>query len=286
MLGARAGISRAIAFHRSNAIAPLAPEGWPVEVSRLTTETMVRNFRGSKRWHLPYKLADMPEGRMPTRLDLAIKASVLAEDQLWVVRVSLNGNLLTTRRFDGSLEDIRLPVLLPVEMQGLSNTLTVELVDTTPNDSICRVGPDAQAQLLPGTSLSHYGPQPSTGWGQMVRELAESVVGPAQQGTINAAEASRVAAMLAQFLPADATVAAATEDVDIQLLVLSEPGLRQWLSTHDPALHPDVGWLVTTIGGTQVNPLGLIDLGNPNMDAILAHMKSSDMVILVRSASQ
>lgn len=286
VLGGRAGVNRAIAFHRSSAVAPLAPDGWPVEAARLTTETIARNFRGSKRWHLPYKLADFPEGRMPTQLDLALKASALAEGYQWVVRVSLNGNLLTTKRFDGTLEDIRLPVPLPIELQGLSNTISVELIDTTPNDSVCRVGPDAQAQLLPGTRLTHYGPQPTGGWGQMVRELARSVVGPAQQGTINAGEATRVAAMLGQFLPADAAVALSPEDVDIQLLVLSEADLREWLSTHDPALHPDTGWLVTTIGGTQMDPLGLIELGNPDIHAVLAHMKSSDMVILVRRASR
>src|SRR5690606_11518963 len=97
-LAGRSGIEAMLSARA--ALAPLpVPHGWPVTANKLGAETLVRNFRGSRRWTLPYRLADLEGGRMPTALDLRLMASTLADGNDWVVRVSLNGNLLHTQRF-------------------------------------------------------------------------------------------------------------------------------------------------------------------------------------------
>ena len=67
-----------------------------------------------------------------------------------VCRANEHDNLLETSRLPGNVPDIRLSIDMPTNLQGLNNSLLVELVDTSPNQSICRAAPDAQAQLLPG----------------------------------------------------------------------------------------------------------------------------------------
>src|SRR5690606_5568529 len=102
----------------------------------------------------------------------ALRASQLADGNEWIVRVSLNGNLLQAARLPGNVPDIFLAIDLPVALQGLNNTIEVELVDTSPVQGTCRAAPDAQAQLMPQSRLVASASQPSNGWGALVRRLA------------------------------------------------------------------------------------------------------------------
>lgn len=283
VLNGAAGVARAVSFHRADTIAPAVLTNWPIRADQLTTETMVRNFRGSKRWVLPYKIADLPGGLMPTRLDLALRTSLLAEDYQWVVRVSLNGNLLQTSRLPGSEPDIRLAVDLPVDLQGLSNSLQVELIDTSPNQSICRAAPDAQAQLLPETSLTASGPQPDAGWGAMVRKLAQAAaVAPGNHGVIDADQATRVAAMLMQFLPAAANVAFAPDVPPMTIAVLDKTEMTSFLHSYDKESAAET-LLISATRGTPVNPLGLYNLLNLDAEAVLEAMHPTSVAIIVQS---
>ncbi len=279
------GIAQAIAFHRADLLAPGALTEWPVSVSRLTTETTVRNFRGSKRWVVPYKIADLPQGRMPTNFNLALKTSTLAEDFEWVVRVSLNGNLLETARLPGKTSDIRLNIALPVEIQGLSNSLHIELIDTSPNESICRAGPDAQAQLLPESGLIATGPQPAEGWGALVRQLAEAaIVSPGNHGLVDVVQGTRAATMLGQFLPMDARTQFAPENAEMTITLVDKERLAVLLDELKSGTRPQLrqALLVTDTGSSVVNPLDLQPLGTEADEALLERMHATDIAFIVQ----
>lgn len=204
-IAGQAGIDGLLAA-RMPAAVHAVPDAWPVTVDQLSAETLLKNFRGSRRWTIPYALADLPGGLMPRRFAIDLKTSTLAPGNEWVVRVSLNGNLLKTERFDGQNDTISLDVALRDDIQALSNAILIELIDTSPNDSICRAGPDAQAQLLPSSRLTPQGVQPTDGWPQMVRALAaEPTIGLEVATTLSRGEARTAAALLGRFLPVGST---------------------------------------------------------------------------------
>lgn len=288
VLNGTAGLRRAIALRRADAVAPAFRSDWPVAVSGLTTETMARNFRGSKRWTIPYKIANLPKGLTPTRLELALRTSLLAEGNEWIVRVLLNGNLLETTRLPGNVPDIRLPVELPVALQGLDNSLVVELIDPSPSQSICRAGLDAQAQLLPETRLTAAGTQPMEGWGALVRQLAGTpVVVPGNRDLLSVNQATRVAAMLAQFLPVEANVGFDPEGPHMTVTVANKAQLAAILETRQAggAASQDRIWIITASGGTQATSLGLNDLQNLDPAALLGQMHSTSVAVLVQNHS-
>lgn len=285
VLNGSTGLRRAIEVHRAESVPSGTPTGWPLSVGTFTTETLARNFRGSKRWTIPYNIADLPGGLTPTRFDLALRVSELAEDNEWMVRVSLNGNLLRTQRMPGDEPDIRLAMDLPGQMQRLSNALLVELIDTSPNQSICRAAPDAQAQLLAESRLSASGAQPSDGWGALVRELAQAeFVVPGNHGLLSVNQATRVAAALAQFLPADANVAFQADGPAMTLTVATRDQVQQVLEARMQAGLPEQRlWAVTAANMTTTDTLGLTDLTTQDPTALLAQMRPTSLAILVQS---
>jgi len=287
-LAGQPGVERLIALRAAERQAPALATHWPVDAATLGGETIVKNFRGSKRWTIDYKLADLPGGLMPGRLNLAVKMSELAEDRDWVLRITLNNNLLDSRRIDGKAKSIDLPIDLPADQQGLANRIQIELVDTSPNESICRAGPDAQAQLLPTTTLTP-GVQPSEGWGPMVRELANAAsVGLVVEGKLNAAESSRASAMLAQFLPVAARMAFGDDKAAVSLTVVTESTLTDALRkvsllTPDSAAKAGAGkLLILSAQAGSFDPIAIHDLDRTDLSSLIAGMKRSDVAFLVQ----
>lgn len=287
-LGGQAGVERLVALRAAERQVPAVATLWPVSAATLGSETIVKNFRGTKRWTIDYKLADLPGGLMPSRLNLAIKMSELAEDRDWVLRVSLNSNLLESRRVDGKDKAIDLPIELPSDQQGLVNRIQIELVDTSPNESICRAGPDAQAQLLPTTTLTP-GTQPTTGWSPLVRDLANAAtIGLSVEGKLNAAEASRASAMLAQFLPAGAKMAFGDDTAPVSLTVVTEDTLSDalrkvsWLTPDSAGTAGSGKLLVLSSQPGAQDPITLHDLSKTDLGTLIAGMKRSDVAILIQ----
>ena len=195
------GIDR-VARLRGGLLPPLYHARWPVSAKVLGGQTETLSFRGSRRWTLDYRLADMPEGIAPDRLDLALAVSRLPEPNDWNLRVTLNGALVHSSSADGRVERIERAVPLPAWRQELSNTIEITLVDPTPSQGICRAGADAAAQLLDSSEMHWVGAEPVNPREALVQALADtttfSLVAPA---TLNPAIARSAAALLGQILP-------------------------------------------------------------------------------------
>ena len=181
-------------------------QSWPLPVSALTTDILTHTFRASTRWQLNYKLADLPEGRAPDALELHLKTSQLRGENYWSLRVVLNGMLVNSTNHPGTGNDLLLSVPLPADYQRLTNQLVVTLVDNTPNQGICRAGPEQAAQLLPSTTLTS-GNSPQGDAQILVHQLAV-----ADRVGLQAADGSgletavQLAGMLDLLLPLDTPV--------------------------------------------------------------------------------
>jgi len=194
---------------------------WPVPVEALSTDLAYRTFRGSSRWNITYKLADLPQGLAPARISLALRTSQLAEGNDWSLRVILNDNIVHTANFPGDSDTIRTDVDLPQDLQQLSNRLMVILVDNSPNQGICRAGREAVAQLLPETAFQPVD-APDGAEQTLVSALAGSggvsLVGPEQaSGQATAA----TSALLDLVLPLDVPVSLGEEE-GFQIRMLSD----------------------------------------------------------------
>ena len=197
----REGIER-VARLRGGLFPVLYQRRWPIRAADLGADTDTASFRGSRRWTLTYRLADLPGGRAPDRLDLALAVSRLAEPSDWNLRVTLNGALIHSSSAGGREERIERAVRLPAWQQGLSNTIEVTLVDPSPNQGICRAGPDAAAQLLPTSELHWVGGDPVNAREALVRHLAETeTVALAVPRPLNVVTAAAASRLLGQVLP-------------------------------------------------------------------------------------
>ena len=179
---------------------------WPLPIAALTADLATHTFRGSSRWPLSYKLADLPEGKAPGSLHLELRTSQLTEGNDWSVRVLLNGNIVYTANQPGSSETISLDIPLPSDIQKLDNQLSVILVDNSPNQGICRAGREAVAQLLPETRLEAAA-NPDGAEQTLVAALA-GAQGVLLSGPTSASESTvlRASALLGEILPLDAPV--------------------------------------------------------------------------------
>ena len=203
------------------------------------------------------------------------------------MRISLNGSLLDTRRFAGTTQSIALPVALPAPLQDLANQLVIELIDTSPNQSICRAGPDAQAQLLPQTQLATGTAQPLTGWAAMVHDLAAAApIALSVQAPLDPAQAQRASWMLGQFLPRNAIMATPGDIAAAQITIATSADLQ---SAH--RLANDLGncnatssthtYLVTASTSAQ-HPLTLTNLAGADLDSLLGSLGTGDIALLIR----
>lgn len=209
----------AIGLLRGAALPSSYGRAWPLPVEALTTDLLAHTFRGSSRWTLDYKLADLPEGRAPALLNLALRTSQLQGDNRWTLRVLLNGRLVHTATYPGASERLDAAIALPPEAQGFANQIVVTLVDNSPNDGICRAGPEAAAQLLPETGLDPAS-TPANDKQRLVTHLAaaEHIAVTAPPGASLGAT-SRAAGLLDLTLPLDRLPAfAAADGVTIQLI--------------------------------------------------------------------
>jgi len=228
---------------------------WPLPIGTLTPDVTARTFRGSTRWLLQYKLADLPDGLAPKSLHLALKTSQLVDPNQWSLRILLNGNIVHAARHSGTNGAITLDIPLPTDVQVLSNQLSIILVDNSPNQGICRAGPEATAQLLPESYLDPV-EAPEEGKQELVYRLAASngvsLTGPASASQGATLRARR---LLDHILPLDVPVSL-TEDKPVRIQMLDEAGL-QALRDNDTAQ----GYLVVDQVGSEPDGIGMWSVG-------------------------
>ena len=207
---------------------------WPLPVETLTSDLLTHTFRGSSRWTLRYKLADLPEGRAPANLKLSLRTSRLQEGNDWTLRVLLNGSLIHSANYPGADDTISLDVPLPPALQGLRNEIVATLVDNTPNQGICRAGPEAAAQLLPASRLDAASTAANDRQ-TLVMALARGVsVGVRPQTGATLASSDFLSGMLDLILPLNADVTFGEMDGEVRIETVQGERLQALLSSEKP----------------------------------------------------
>lgn len=128
-------------------------EDWPLPAIALADRVGVQVFHGGQRWDMPYELADLPGGRVPTGLHLALETSVLPEGDNWTMRLLLNGRTVHHSEFPGDGALVTTDIALPTDGQGLANMLTLMLSNDAAAPQGCVRPPTASARVLPQTTL-------------------------------------------------------------------------------------------------------------------------------------
>ncbi|WP_249689646.1 hypothetical protein [Stappia sp. WLB 29] len=216
---------------RGAALPAIYGESWPVAVEALGADLHASTFRGSRRWEINYKLADMPGGKAPDVLNLNLVTSTLGAPYDWVVRVMLNDQLVHSATYDGRSERISIEVQLPSRMSGLNNRIVVALTDPSPNQGICRAGPEAAAQMLETTTLGHVasGSAPA-------REIVTSRLATTESVSISAAtnlnhsQAMRATGLLALVLPLTTAIAFDTVEAPVTIDAVGQHELDSMLA--------------------------------------------------------
>jgi hypothetical protein len=224
-----------------------------------------------------FNASDLPRGALPEQFRLRLKTTPLAGTHDWVVRITLNGNLIETQRLPGNNDSITMDVALPAERMLPRNALTVELVDTTPNEGICTRAPDAQAQMLPESALIDLAPG-QEGWPRLIEALAQLPNVSLSSGDLTAPQATQASAMLGAMLPNDAEMEFVSADARIQVAT------RNTLAQHIGTLDGRSGRVQAVLPHMTASGAGLSVLTVPSaaFGAALEMLGPDDVLLLVR----
>ncbi|WP_193337607.1 hypothetical protein [Devosia beringensis] len=252
-----------------------SPLAWPVTAADLGAETSVRSFRGSRRWSVDFAAADLPGGQLPEQFTARLQATPLTQANDWMVRVTLNGNLLKSSRFDGSVESIALVIDLPAARLLPQNSLVVDLVDTTVRDGTCRTEPDAQAQLLPESALTNNAP-PAAAWARLIEQLAsQPAVNLASSLPLDAAQGTKAGTLLTMLLPSQAKVRF-DDSADATLTLVDRAGFAAALGNL-----PEGQSLVAVLPRSGAVPFEVMAVPSPALGPALALLEAEDVFVII-----
>lgn len=153
------------------------------------SQTQIADSRG---WRVPFSLADLPGGRLPQSVRLALALPASPDDLTWLLNVSFNGRLIESRRLArASSDEVVIP--LPPDAQMLRNELSIE-VSRDRDIGGCGVRITTYPiQLLPESALI-LGDDPGAGFTALPREFARG-------WGVDAGDSADLAVMLTNVVP-------------------------------------------------------------------------------------
>ncbi|QDQ96251.1 hypothetical protein [Tomitella fengzijianii] len=107
----------------STGIADLA--NGEVGLASLGADTTEQQIAMVRRWRVSYSTADLPGGRAPDALRVAIQLPASPPDLTWVMNIQLNGKFIDSRTLEHTADPVSID--LPVAEQRLSNSLVIEV---------------------------------------------------------------------------------------------------------------------------------------------------------------
>jgi hypothetical protein len=220
-----------LALLRGGALPAVYGQSWPVPVEALGADLQANTFRGSRRWEINYKLADLPQGMAPDVLNLNLATSTLGAPYEWVVRVILNDQLIYSAQHDGRSDSISQDIVLPADATGLTNRIVVVLTDPSPNQGICRAGPEAAAQMLDTTTFRYTSSRPANARESVVGLLAaaESVSFNAEP-TLGEAGAAQASGLLDLVLPLTTPIRFGTKEAPVSIDAVDQQAIDTLLA--------------------------------------------------------
>ncbi len=127
-------------------------QGRRVPLAALGVDTQIARVSEKKSWRIAYNLADMPDGRVPSAVNLNLQLPAGPDKVTYTLHADLNGVMIGSRalRADGSNEVV---IPLPTHAHEVSNNLTVSL-QRQAHDGGCAVSQQKYpVQLLQSSAL-------------------------------------------------------------------------------------------------------------------------------------
>jgi hypothetical protein len=101
----------------------------PVTLEDLGVDTSVQQITDRRSWRVPYSLADLPGGTIPTSFEVKMVVPATTADARWVVEVRLNDELVESTTLPGAGAGTQSVVAeLPAGDQLVRNELVVTLI--------------------------------------------------------------------------------------------------------------------------------------------------------------
>ncbi|MCC2317087.1 hypothetical protein [Cellulomonas chengniuliangii] len=101
--------------------------GSTVSLETLGVDTSVQQITDRRSWRVPYSLADLPGGTVPTSVQLSMVVPATSDDARWLLQVRLDDELVDSVSLPGTGRQT-VAVELPVGAQPVRNELVVTLV--------------------------------------------------------------------------------------------------------------------------------------------------------------
>ena len=128
------------------------PAGDEVSLASIGANTDVQQLTGSSSWRVPFSLADLPGGSVPTAVRLAFQVPTVTDDARWLVQVQLNGRQIASPVLSGSGTQ-RVTVAIPAGQELVRNQLAVTLIRDRDLGGCDVQTPTYDVQLLPESAL-------------------------------------------------------------------------------------------------------------------------------------
>ncbi|UPW07273.1 hypothetical protein M1C59_14380 [Gordonia terrae] len=177
------------------------PGGGEVSLGALGADTSVTQIAEDHSWRARYSLADLPGGRLPQSVRVALTLPASPDDLTWILNTRLNDRLVDSRRLDPSAPP---PVIaLPASAQLLDNTLTLS-VQRDRDLGGCDVRVTSYPIQLNENAALALGDTPGAGFTGVPRALSRGfdVYSPNSTGDNAIAQLNATVPLLADFTPA------------------------------------------------------------------------------------
>lgn len=127
-------------------------QGRSITLAALGVDTSIQQLTDRRSWRVPYSLADLPGGALPSSLRLRMMVPPITGDARWLIEVRLNDELVDSRRLPGTGRQ-SFVAALPAQRQLVRNELVVTLIRERDLGG-CNVRQTTyDVQLLPESSL-------------------------------------------------------------------------------------------------------------------------------------
>ncbi|MFW0792874.1 hypothetical protein AAFP30_03590 [Gordonia sp. CPCC 205515] len=183
------------------AVTPAPVAGNSVPVDLLDADTSVGDITESRDWHIRYTLGELPGGRLPQAIRVAMTLPASPSDLTWMLNVELNDQLVGSRPLNPTNGQVTIP--LPPQGQLVENTVTLS-VNRDRDLGGCDVRVTTYPIQLQASSALLLGDDPGAGFTALPRALAPgfAVYVPNTDGVDAIDELNAIVPTLTTFVPA------------------------------------------------------------------------------------
>ena len=129
------------------------PAAYPIPLASDPVNEGLRKFTRRVNWRYAYNAADLPDGRLPSSLDLRLQIGPSTDQLRRDVVVTLNDSLLFSRRIADGAERLNQSIAIPAALQNRTNALDITVSAYDAQGLRCGDIAQSVAELLPETVL-------------------------------------------------------------------------------------------------------------------------------------